>query len=74
MTIQQLQAFVDTDPDTRQLINVVVDYLQANPSGGVSIPATAYATNADAVLALGTGQLYKSTTSIEGSPIILLTV
>lgn len=42
MTIQQLQAFVDTNPDTRQLINVVVDYLQANPSGGGSPGGSSY--------------------------------
>ena len=42
--------------------------------GSVSIPATSYATNADAVIALGVGVLYKSTTLINGSPIILLTV
>lgn len=42
--------------------------------GSVSIPATAYATNAAAVAALGVGELYKSTTLINGSPIILITV
>lgn len=46
--------------------------------GEVSIPATAYASNAEAVAALGVGVLYKSTTSIgpdgNGSPIILITV
>lgn len=46
-----------------------------NASGGsVSIPATAYASNADAVAALGVGVLYKSTTLINDSPIILITV
>lgn len=43
-------------------------------SGSVSIPATAYASNADAVAALGVGVLYKSATSINGSPHILITV
>ncbi len=42
--------------------------------GSVSIPSTAYATNAAAVAALGTGVLYKSTTLINGSPIILITI
>lgn len=42
--------------------------------GSVTIPSTSYATNADAVAALGVGVLYKSTTLINGSPIILLTV
>ncbi len=46
----------------------------ANVGGDVTIPSTAYATNAEALAALGAGQLYKSTTSIEGSPIILITV
>lgn len=33
-----------------------------------------FETNEDAVAALGVGKLYKSTTSINGSPIILITV
>ena len=75
MTIQQLQAFVDTSPDLRQLMNAVVDFIQANPGGGtVEISATSYANNADAVAALGVGKLYKSVTLINDSPVILLTV
>jgi len=47
----------------------------ANTGGGsVTIPATSYADNATALAALGAGVLYKSTTSVEGSPIILITV
>lgn len=47
----------------------------ATPSGGGStIGATSYDTNADAVAALGVGIMYKSTTLINGSPIILITV
>lgn len=42
--------------------------------GGVTIPATAYDNNADAVAALGVGELYMSTTHINGSPIILITI
>lgn len=34
MTIGQLQTFVNSNPDLRQLVNVVVDYIQANPGGG----------------------------------------
>lgn len=33
-TIEQLQAFIDTNPDLRQVVNELADYLQANPSGG----------------------------------------
>lgn len=48
---------------------------EANAGGGsVTIPDTSYADNDTAVAALGTGVLYKSTTLINGSPIILLTV
>lgn len=42
--------------------------------GSVSIPATAYASNSEAVAALGIGVLYKSTTLINDSPIILITI
>lgn len=42
--------------------------------GGVSIPATEYADNATALAALGAGVLYKSTTYVNGSPIILITI
>lgn len=42
-------------------------------SGGVEIGGT-YNTNAAAVAALGTGKLYKSSTLVNGSPIILITV
>ncbi len=42
--------------------------------GSVTIPATGYDTNAEALSALGAGVLYKSTTLINGSPIILITV
>jgi len=42
--------------------------------GSVSIPDTSYDNNTDAVAALGVGVLYKSTTLINDSPIILITV
>lgn len=35
-TIGQLQAFIDTVPDLRQVVNEVVDYLQANAPGGAA--------------------------------------
>lgn len=41
--------------------------------GTATLPVTSYASNADAVAALGVGKLYKSTTLINGSPIILIT-
>jgi hypothetical protein len=41
---------------------------------GATIPPTAYASNADAVAALGVGKLYKSTIQINSSPYILYTV
>lgn len=47
-------------------------------SGSTTIPATAYASNSEAVAALGVGKLYKSTTKIgpqnDSSPLILLTI
>lgn len=46
----------------------------AEAGGSVYISDTMYDTNADAVTALGVGKLYKSTTLINGSPIILITV
>lgn len=41
-------------------------------SGGVTVGGV-YDNDADALAALGAGQLYKSSTSINGSPIILIT-
>lgn len=52
-------------------------YREVETGGSVTIPDTAYASNAAAVAALGVGKLYKSTTTIgngSGSPIILITV
>lgn len=46
---------------------------RAAPQNNNNIPATSYASNADALAALGSGKLYKSTTLINGSPIILTT-
>lgn len=40
----------------------------------LSIPEENYDSNAEALAALGVGQLYKSTTLINGSPIILITI
>lgn len=37
-TIEQLQIFVDRKPDIREVINEVVDFLQANPAGESSVP------------------------------------
>lgn len=74
LTIQQIQDRMTAGYDLRDVTNLLLDYIQANPGGGVTIPATSYDTNADAVAALGPGKLYKSTTLINGSPIILLTV
>jgi hypothetical protein len=59
--------------------NVVVNQTETGyttaPSDSVTIPDTAYASNADAVAALGVGKLYKSSTlSVNGSPHILITV
>jgi hypothetical protein len=49
-------------------------YVDDKP-GGITIPATAYASNAEAVAALGVGKLYKSQSlSVNGSPYILITV
>jgi len=46
----------------------------SDAGGTVSIPETAYADNATALAALGAGKMYKSTTLINGSPIILITL
>ena len=46
----------------------------AGGGGSVSIPATEYADNTTALAALGAGELYKSTTHVNGSPIILITI
>lgn len=47
----------------------------SSSGGSISIPATAYASNSDAVAVLGVGVLYKSSSlSVEGSPQILITV
>jgi hypothetical protein len=65
-------AVVDEDDFDTKIATIFAD---SNSGGGsVTIPSTAYASNTDAVTALGTGKLYKSTTLINGSPIILLTV
>lgn len=47
---------------------------KSNTAGGVTIPATSYDNNADALAALGVGKLYRSSTLINGSPMILITV
>lgn len=63
-----------------RVINDVVNSTLQFPTGAgthtiaTMPPATAYASNALAVAALGVGKLYKSTTLINDSPIILLTV
>lgn len=38
-TIEQLQEFVNRKPDIREVINEVVDFLQANPGGDPLFPA-----------------------------------
>ena len=62
--------------ESESQIKYVKEGVKINVNGGGSgtIPETAYDTNAEAVAALGVGQLYKSTTLINGSPIILITV
>jgi hypothetical protein len=75
-TIEQIQTMITNKADAREVINEIADYLQdsgSGGSGGVTI-GDVYATNADAVAALGTGKLYKSETLVNGSPIILITV
>jgi hypothetical protein len=49
-------------------INSIISTLQTK------VGLVSYASNADAVAALGVGILYKSTTLIGGSPMILITV
>lgn len=43
-------------------------------AGGITISATEYDNNADALAALGVGVLYKSSSKVNGSPIILITI
>ena len=43
-------------------------------SGGISIPEESFDSNTEAVEQLGLGKLYKSSTLVNGSPIILITV
>lgn len=74
LTIEQIQDNITNGGDIRQIINQLADYIQANPGGGGVESETSYESNAEAVAALGVGKLYKSTTVINGSPIILLTV
>ncbi len=70
-----LPAYIAEHPNEFVKINEDgTGYTTSEGSGTVSIPATAYADNATALAALGAGKLYKSTTSVEGSPIILITV
>ena len=62
----EITSIVDNSDPLNPVVNV--------GGGSVTIPDTSYADNATALAALGTGKLYKSTTLINGSPIILLTV
>jgi hypothetical protein len=49
-------------------------YREVETGGSITIPGP-YASNAEAVAALGVGRLYKSSTlSVNGSPYILITV
>lgn len=50
-----------------------VDFTNSSSGGGETVNGS-YASNAEAVADLGTGKLYKSTTLVNGSPIILITV
>jgi hypothetical protein len=34
MTIQEIQAALDAKYDTRQIVNMIADYIEANPGGG----------------------------------------
>jgi hypothetical protein len=75
-TIEQIQTMITNKADAREVINEIADYLQDSGSGGsgggVTIGGT-YDDEASALAALGTGKLYKSSTLINGSPIILMT-
>lgn len=73
-TIAQIQSMITNKADAREVINEIADYLESNPGGGGVTIGGSYDTNADAVAALGTGKLYKSSTLVNGSPIILITV
>jgi hypothetical protein len=70
--------YIDRDSGTvyiRKATTLVADtdWQAGSGGGGVTIGGT-YDSNALAVTALGTGKLYKSSTLINGSPIILITV
>lgn len=38
MTIEQIQTAIDDKIDSRQIINMIADYIQANPDGGGGFP------------------------------------
>lgn len=62
------------------ILKDILDYAKnhnnstSTSSSEISISVASYDNNSDAVTALGIGKLYKSSTLINGSPIILLTV
>lgn len=56
--------------------NDLIDLIEENSSSSVSIPPIAYASNSEAVAALGVGVIYKTTTVLADgvSPILSITV
>jgi hypothetical protein len=70
--------YIDRDSGTVYVrkdttLSASTDWQSGSGGGAVTIGGT-YDTNVEAVAALGTGKLYKSSTLINGSPIILITV
>lgn len=74
MTIAELKAFVETEPDTRQLINEAINTFSAYSAAipDYSLLQT-FPDNATAVAALGLNKLYKSPLLNNDSQIILIT-
>lgn len=75
MTIEELKAFMETKPDTRQLINETINTLgTAGLLSYLSSQLNTYENNEEAVAALGSGKLYKSPLLNNDSQIVLVTV
>lgn len=74
MTILQLKAFVETEPETRNLINEAINTFAMFSAGipDYSLLQT-FPDNATAVAALGVNKLYKSPLLNNDSQIILIT-
>lgn len=75
MALSLTPIYYDFDTEAFYVLNRHGSYEEIDV-GGVTIPPTAYASNADAVAALGVGKIYKTTASIsdaDDQPILSVT-